>query len=193
MANAVESVPTVIEHNRSAIAQGASLAAKEPTQGNFDASAPVASLSATKGQGGGAKGSGGTVGIDWTSIVPEMSPLAWVIGLAGLGIIFLALVLWWTNKANFKTPLIVAALGLLLIGLAVVIDKYPLAFVLALFLASILWALWWHSKQDTVTLTELSKGIETASPETQKEIKEKMKASPKSSVIKRVITRIKEG
>jgi hypothetical protein len=193
VSDATESVPEVVQHDRMAIAQGASMRAKEQTQGNFDASAPVASLSATKGQGGGAKGSGGAVGADWSSLIPAASKLAYAIGITGLVLIVVAIALWYFNKTNIKTPLIVAALGVLLIGFAVVVDEYPWALLLVLFVAAILWALWWYSKQDSTVLSELVWGVETASPTTQSEIKAKMKDSPKSATIKRVVTQVKEG
>lgn len=191
--NETEAVPTRIEHNRIAIAKGASMQSSEPSTGNFDASAPTVSLAGTKGQGGGGKASGGGVGFSWENILPDASPLAFIIGITGLVVMVLGGVVWFFKKTDIKSPLIIIGFGALIVGYAVIVDEYPWAFLLVAFVAAILWALWWYSRQEHTALSEMIWGVETATPETQKEIKAKMKDSPRSAVIKKVVTNIKES
>lgn len=163
MADAVQSATPIYEHNRSAIAQGSSLytQSKQGT-GGFDSSAPKVELPRTKGESGGARADGGESSVDWSNILPATNRIGlWVGGLA-VACFVAAFLVWFFNRDNIITPLVIAALGLVLLGVAVVIDRYPWVLALASVMSIVLGVIWFIYRRHRQTLSVVAKAVEAA-------------------------------
>jgi predicted small lipoprotein YifL len=151
------------KHARSGYAAGPTLRsnAKDGGTNSFKFEAPT--LNMGEGEDGGMTADGGDsrgsfVGL--AKVLSSLSTLAKTLGLVGVVLLVAAVVWAWVTKAPFNIgSLILAGGGVVLLALAVVVDKYPWVLLIGLLLLPLLGLVWWLYHRQTQALDKTSKTL----------------------------------
>lgn len=159
-------IPGAVTEENHATSLGASIST-DGDKGNVTGDAPVVTIAATniKGlngsgaKGGGGNSSGGTTDFSWTELVASISAASstakWMMLIGAIllvaGWIGCGIYSWMTDKIQWIPIAIVTAVGVAIIGTAVILDTHPIFFILAVVtgVGALVW--YFYEKMNTAT------------------------------------------
>lgn len=190
--------PETYSHSRQAFAKGAGLSTDAVAGADkFTTETPSVVLPPDS-EGGGGGGGETTSSFSWLpTIVSQASKAAWVFWILGALCIIAAGVVGWVEVraggSIFNVgSMVLLGLGLLLITIGVVMDKYPWMLVFLPIGLVIGGVIYWKHRQQQKTTQTVTAAVEGSSPATQDEVKSNVSfLSGAQPAIKTLITQAK--